>query len=109
MTAATQPHASRRPGVLRASMLGAAALFVASWGYLALEGGGRADLLDPATWGRAVDFVRALFGVESPLAPNPPPRPFLDAAEWRVMVGLAVETLAMSVCCDLDRPSAGCC
>lgn len=87
----------QRSTVLRLTLLTMLALVGASWGYLLIVRGGAGDLVAPSTWSRAVDFLGALLGMDTPLSPGGAPRPFLDADAWLTMARLAYETLAMSV------------
>ena len=70
-----------------------AMLATASWTYILFDGdSGLADLFRAQTWREVWDFVRRLFGAESPGTPA-----LLDGESWRTAAGLSIETLAMSV------------
>ena len=93
-TAPRLPRAmTPRIGVGKASLAGFAMLATASWAYILFDGdSGLADLFRAQTWREVWDFVRRLFGAESPGTPA-----LLDGESWRTAAGLSIETLAMSV------------
>lgn len=74
-------------------------LTVGAWTYVALSHhAGSVGLAGTSSaWEQILNFLRALSGYETPMSPNPPARPFHDAAGWWRMARLAYETLAMSV------------
>lgn len=97
MAITQQPH-RRVSGVMRFSVSAITLLVALSWGYLVVvRSGATTELLQPSTWLRALDFLGALLGLDTPLSPGGAPRPFADPAAWLDMLRLASETLAMSV------------
>ena len=87
-----------RLDILRASMLIAALLCVASWAYLFVGEGARfTDLVSTEARAGASQFVRELLGRKPGLSGVERTPAFLEGARWREVLGLAVDTLAMSV------------
>ena len=94
MSGGVSRAAVRRPrlGVATGSLAGFMALALASWIYVIADAdSGLVELFQARTWERVGAFLGAMFG-----AGNPSPA-FLSAEEWGKTLGLAVETLTMSV------------
>lgn len=82
-----------RFGVVGLSAMAFAALMVASWGYLIVGGdSGVGELFSSRAWSEAGEFVRQLLGIGVNETPA-----YLREDKWVRALGLAYETLAMSV------------
>jgi len=96
--AALEARPAERAWVRRVSLVVALVLLAGSWGYLfTAQASSTTALLQAQTWNRAIEFLGALVGLDTPLTPGGSAVPFLDPAAWARMAGLAYETLAMSV------------
>lgn len=67
-------------------------LVIASWVFVVADGGGSAGPFSPTAWSRAADFLGDLLGIGSSRTPA-----FFEWESWRAALGMARETLAMSV------------
>lgn len=83
------------PSFIAASAFFALTLATASWVYLFVDQDAEfATLFSSSTWSNGWSFFEQLLGV-SERSPDTPA--FLEAAEWKNALGLAYDTLAMSV------------